>query len=85
MGAAGAPPPRRGGVGAVVRGARVDGAGAVKFGQGSNADSLTITAAAGGGWRAIPSNAWVAAGGCYAFVVQGEGLSETIYIMASVY
>ncbi len=71
--------------GAVVRAARVEGVGAVKFGQGPNADSLTIAAAAAGGWRAIPSNEWVTAGGCYAFVVQGEGFSETIYIMASVY
>jgi hypothetical protein len=74
----------------LIRGHQLDGANAVRFGQGGTtllnelgfrrgeADNWT------GGWRNFPSYTRLRAGGCYAYQVDGAGFSDIIVFRAVV-
>ncbi len=69
----------------LIRGARVDAAGEMRFalGFGQHLRSLRLAARAGvqpNGWRAIPSVTLVRRPGCYAYQVDGTSFSQIIVI-----
>lgn len=72
----------------LVRGAQLDGTGPVAFG---NPPELTAdlvvppipTMNSEGGYRTVPSGAWVQAPGCYAFQVDGLAFSKLIVVQVT--
>ena len=73
---------------AIVRGRELRGAAAVRFGVSANATTLLVLdspagADAGTGlWRNWPTYTFLSMGGCYAYQVDGVGLTETIVFIA---
>lgn len=67
-----------------VRVKRLDGPG--RAGIGQQPPGGTFTAPAGPtanmlrGWRNFPSSTWVSAPGCYAWMISGHGLHESIVL-----
>jgi hypothetical protein len=68
----------------LIRGGQLDGANAVRFGDGRfPSASLRISAAqSGDGWRSLPSYTRLRARGCYAWRVDGRGFHEQIVFRA---
>jgi hypothetical protein len=69
----------------LVRGARIDGTGEMRFafGTGQHLRTLRVAAHSGqqrNGWRVIPSLTLVRKPGCYAYQVDGTTFSQVIVI-----